>query len=83
MVEALEIAVEAGILEEKDVTLKNISGFMGGRGRAFYGLKSSNARFELIKGWEKVMDMLKNEYGSLQFVPLRRGEKTRTLTWLP
>ncbi|KAL9136338.1 MAG: hypothetical protein Q9175_002459 [Cornicularia normoerica] len=84
VIEALEIAVETGILKEEDITLEKISGFMSGHGRAFYGLeKSSNARIELIKGSEKIINMLKNEDGSLQIVPFRRGEKTRTLTWLP
>ena len=83
VIEALETAVETGILKAGDVTLEKISGFMSGHGRAFYGLeKSSNARIKLTKGTEKIMDILENEDGSLQVVPFRRGEKTRTLTWL-
>ena len=82
--EALKIAVENGILKDEDVTLEKFKGFMSGYGRAFYGLeKSSNARIELSEGTEKIMDILQNADGSLQVVPFRRGEKTRTLTWLP
>ncbi|MCJ1274697.1 hypothetical protein MMC21_002495 [Puttea exsequens] len=84
VIEALETAVEIGILKEDDITLDKINGFMSRDGRAFYGLeKSSNARIELIKGTERIIDTLQNGDGSLQVVPFRRGEKTRTLTWLP
>ena len=84
VIEALETAVETGILNEEDVTLEKFSDFMSGHGRAFYGLsKSNNARIGLTKGTEKVMDILESKDGSLQVVPFRRGKKTRTLTWLP
>ena len=84
VIEALEIAVETGVLKEGDITLEKINGFMSGYGRAFYRLeKSNNARIELIKGTERITDILQNEDGSLQVVPFRRGEKTRNLSWLP
>ncbi|KAL9636195.1 MAG: hypothetical protein Q9164_002971 [Protoblastenia rupestris] len=84
VIEALETAVETGMLKEEDVTLEKISGFMSEHGRAFYELKKpNNARIELIKGTEKVMDILESKDGSLQVVPFRRGKTTRTLTWLP
>ena len=82
--EALESAVETGILKDDNSTLEKLGGFMSGYGRAFYGLeKSSKARIEPIKGTERITDILQNGNGSLQVVPFRRGEKTRTLTWLP
>lgn len=84
VMEALEVAIENGILEEDDVTLEKFQGFMSGYGRAFYGLEpSSNARIELSEGTERIMDILQTEDASLQVVPFRRGERIRTLTWLP
>ncbi len=83
VLDALENAVRIGILREEDVTLEKFKGFMGGYGRAFYGLEpSSKARIELSEGTERIIDILQNEDASLQVVPFRRGEKTRTLTWL-
>ena len=84
VMEAMESAIETGILKEEDVTLEKFNGFMSGYGRAFYRLEQSNwAKIELIKGEEKIMDVLQDGDGSLQVVPFRRGEKTRSLTWLP
>lgn len=84
VIEALEIAVDTGALKEEDVTFEKINGFLSEYGRAFYGLESSkNARIELTKGTERITHILQTEDGSLQVVPFRRGEKTRTLTWLP
>ena len=84
VIEALEIALDTGVLKEEDVTLAKIDDFMSGHGRAFYGLeKSSNSRIELTKGTEKIINILQNDEGSLQVVPFRRGEKTRTLAWIP
>ena len=83
VLEALEAAVDGGILSKEDVTLESITGFLSGHGRAFYGLESSNdAKIELITDTETILDTLDNEDGSLQVVPFRRGEKIRTLTWL-
>lgn len=84
VLEALETAVDAGILAEKDVTLDKISGFMSGHGRQFYRLeKSSDTRIEISKGKDTITDILENEDKSLQVVPFRHGTKTRTLKWLP
>lgn len=81
VIEALEIAVERGILKEEDITLEKITGFMSGYGRAFYGLEeSSDARIEPTKGTEKNIEILQNGDGSLQVMPFRGGEKMRTLT---
>ena len=83
VIEALEIAVETGALKEEDITLEKINGFLSGHGRAFYGLEeSSNVQIELTRGTGKIMNILQNGDGSLQVVPFRRGDKTRTLTWL-
>ncbi|KAL8747518.1 MAG: hypothetical protein Q9190_000606 [Brigantiaea leucoxantha] len=84
VIEALEAAVEVGIMKGEDIVLENIKGFLSGHGRAFYGLeKLSSAKIELSKGTENITDILQNDDESLQVVPFRRGEKTRTLTWLP
>ena len=83
VLEALEKAVEAGILTDEDVTCEKISGFMSEHGRAFYGLERVNdAKIELVKGTEKIMDVLKDGDGDLEVIPFRRGETTRTLEWL-
>ena len=84
VLEALETAVETRILSEKDVTLDKVNGFMSGHGRHFYRLEKSNdAKIELSRGKDTIMDILENEDKSLQVVPFRGGTKTRTLTWLP
>ena len=80
---ALEKAVETRILNEEDVTLDKLEGFMSGFGRKFYGIeKKSNERIELTKGDEKVKDIIENGDGSVQVVPFRAGEATRSLRWV-
>lgn len=83
VVDALERGVEMGVLRGEDVTLEKLKGFMSEYGRGFYGLeKQSRERIELTKGDEKIIDILESEDGSLQVVPFRRGESTRSLTWV-
>lgn len=83
VVEALERGVETGVLREEDITLEKLEGFLSGYGRDFYGLgKESKERIQLTKGDDRIMDILESEDGSVQVLPFRRGETTRSLKWV-
>ena len=83
VIEALERGVEMGVLTEEDVTLEKFKGFMSGYGRDFYGLKKqSKERIEITKGDERIIDVLESKDGTLQVVPFRKGESTRSLKWI-
>ena len=83
VIEALERGVEMGVLREEDITYEKLEGFTSSFGRRFYNLSpSSNEEIELRKGDEKIMSMLESEDRSLQVVPFRSGEPTRSLAWV-
>lgn len=83
VVDALERGVKMKVLREEDVTLEKIGGFMSEYGRGFYRLEEqSKEQIELTRRDEKIMDILENDNGSLQVVPFRKGESTRSLTWV-
>ena len=81
VIEALDRGVEMGVLRKEDLTLEKFKGFMSEYGRNFYGLeKQSKERTEITKGNEKITDMLESKEGTLQAVPFRKRESTRSLT---
>ena len=82
VIEALERGVKMGVLRDEDITLERLEGFMGSSGRRFYRIGESKEKIELTKGDEKIMNMLESEDGTLQVMPFRRGETTRSLTWV-
>ena len=83
MADALEKGIDMGVLNEEDVTVEKLKGFMGGYGRRFYQVEQgSQETVELRRGTGKIVDVLENEDKSVQVVPFRRGEKTWGLSWV-
>lgn len=82
VVDALETAVEEGILKEADLTLEKLEGFLGLCGRRFYRVGKTRGRIELRMGHESVLDVLQNDSENVQIVPFRRGQKIRSLVWV-
>ena len=71
---ALEGAVAPGVVPEGDVTQEKLAGFLGGSGRAFYGIKDEhNEKIELFKNSEVIADRIGE--GDVRIVPFRRGQE--------
>lgn len=76
---ALEEAISKGIVEEAEVTVELLRGFMGELGRKFYGIEESKEKITLVKGVEVVMESLKGD--GVEVVPFRRGKNTWSIEW--
>lgn len=83
-------AVEEGISNgwlPKDVGADVLNEFLSGRGRRFYQLKDPAAegrkerKILLEKKGEKIPEILRNQDGSVEVAPFRRGEEVWSLTW--
>ena len=77
---ALEEAVERGDINEENITQELLEGFLGGFGRKFYGIESSEERIRVSKGDEIIVDSFKGE--GLEVVPFRKGKTTWSVHWL-
>lgn len=85
VLEALEEAVGRGILTGEEVNKEVLVGFLGERGRRFYGVPMSEKRIRMTTGEEKVVQhlMVKGEGGVADVVvPFRRGTAVYSLEWL-
>ena len=83
VLDALERAVEWGVLGDEDVTVERLKGFMGDFGRRFYGVEGdATGEIELRRGEGKIVDVVQSEDEIVQVVPFRRGEKTWGLSWV-
>jgi len=82
VLDSLEMACERGVLQEEDVTVEKLEGFLGGFGRKFYGVGEEKREFITIrKGDEKIMDVLKTDDAGIEIVPFRRGQSTWSVAW--
>lgn len=85
VLEALEEAVEKGILRKDDVKENVLRGFLGEVGRKFYGVDASKRKIKIQAGEEKVLERLSvMEEGKEAdlVVPFRRGLPVYSLQWL-
>lgn len=85
VLEALEEAVEKGILRQDDVRENVLRGFLGEVGRKFYGVEASKRKIKIQAGEEKVLERLsvKEEGNEADLVvPFRRGLPVYSLHWL-
>ncbi|KAI9805651.1 MAG: hypothetical protein M1833_005143 [Piccolia ochrophora] len=81
VLDALEKAVESGIVGEGEVRTEVLEGFLGVYGRRFYRLKESGERIVVKKEQgEKVAEVVTGNEG-VQIVPFRSGEETWTVQW--
>jgi len=80
MLDALEAGVQSGVIQDEDVTLAKLEGFLSGYGRAFYRVPDKTGeRIVLTKGGADVIDVLRNR--EVEVVPFRSNEKTWSLAW--
>lgn len=81
---ALEEAVARGDVDEALVTPALLAGFLGGFGRAFYGLtedKEKEERIVVERKGEVVVDSIKGD-GGIEVVPFRKGKTTWSVRWV-
>lgn len=83
VVNALELGVEMGVLEVEDVTKAKLEGFLSGFGRSFYRVTDEkNERITLGRSSQSIATILRNESGSVEVVPFRRGKMTWETKWV-
>lgn len=82
VLDALEQAVERGVIKQEEVTQGKLEGFLSNFGREFYGLEKESKEFiTLRKGSDKIVDILKGNGGDVDVVPFRRAQTTWSLAW--
>ncbi|KAM0167319.1 hypothetical protein ACHAQE_000621 [Botrytis cinerea] len=83
VITALERGVEMGVLREEDITREILEGFLGKRGRKFYGVAEAGTgegqRIVLRNGEEIVRTSFKGE--GVEVVPFWRGQKIWSVEW--
>lgn len=80
---ALELGVELGVLEVEDVTKPKLEGFLSSFGRSFYRLTDEkNEKITLGRSSQAIADILRNENGTVEVVPFRRGKMTWETKWV-
>jgi dihydroorotase len=83
VVDALDQACEKGVLKQEGITKEILEGFLGGFGRAFYGVEEEEKEFILLyDAGERIMDGLQTAYETVKVIPFRKGQKTWSLTWI-
>ena len=83
VVDALEQAVDAGVLKPEDVTEEKLKGFLCDFGRKFYNVQDDrNERIVLRKAGVTIEKSLVTADGSLEVVPFRRGKLTWGVEWV-
>ena len=90
VLEAVEGAVEGGVIGREEVGREVLEGFLGGFGRRFYGVERSERRIRVVDGEERVIEKLEVERIGTNgenvvadvVVPFRRGESIYSLEWI-
>lgn len=82
VIDAFEMGIEKGVLTPDDVTVEKLEGFLSGFGRDFYKVKDEkNERIILGRRSQSIAETLKNEDGSVEVIPFRRGKMTWQTSW--
>lgn len=82
VIDALEQAIEMGVLETSETTEEKLQGFLCKYGREFYGVPDERKEQILLKkGDTTIPEILCSEDGNLEVVPFRRGKMTWDVTW--
>lgn len=82
VVDALEQAIEAGVLKAEDVTEQKLQNFLCEYGRAFYKVTDERKeRIVLKRSEEPIPKDLRHEDGEIEVVPFRRGKMTWEIEW--
>jgi len=82
VIDALEEAIESGILSPEQVTKEKLEGFLMNSGRDFYRVKDEkNERIVLKCGGAQIANSLQNDELKLEVIPFRRGKITWGTEW--
>ncbi|KAM3425221.1 hypothetical protein BST61_g7176 [Cercospora zeina] len=82
VIDALERGVEQAYISADDVTPEKLEGFLCSYGRDFYNVKDeTNERMVLSRSSQPIAESLKNEDGSIEVIPFRRGKMTWGTSW--
>lgn len=77
---AFELAIERKVITEEEVTEDILKGFLGGYGRAFYGLREGvSEKIVLRKDGAVIAESVKGN--GVEVVPFRRGTSTWSVEW--
>lgn len=77
---AFELALQRKVITEEDVTEDILKGFLGGYGRAFYGVEGgSPEKIVLRKDGAVIAESVKGN--GVEVVPFRRGTSTWSAEW--
>lgn len=82
VVEAAERAMREGVVGGGEELVENLRGFLGGFGRAFYGVKEAEERIRLLAREETVRESLVVGDGEDSVIPFRRKEPIYSLEWI-
>ena len=79
---ALEQGIATGVLNADDVTEEKLKAFLCSNGRAFYKVDDDRKESMVLrKDFETIDDILRNDDGSVQVVPFKRGKLTWGVEW--
>lgn len=82
VIDALEQAVDMGVLKADEITEEKLNNFLSGYGRAFYGVPDERKEQIILKKPENTIpNLLSSEDGSIEVVPFRRGKITWGVEW--
>lgn len=82
VIDALEEGIRLGVLKADDVTEEKLEGFLSGFGRKFYGVPAEGKeRIVLSRNSVSIEDSLRNQDGTVEVIPFRRGKMTWAATF--
>lgn len=82
VIDALEQAVETGVLNADEITKEKLQGFFSDYGRAFYGIPDERRESIVLKKADTTIpNLLSSEDGVVEVVPFRRGKMTWDVEW--
>lgn len=87
VISALEEAIEKGWINEEDVTLEKLEGFLSCYGRDFYkvseetGSRRPQRSVVLRRRGEKIPEEVESSDGTIKIVPFGRGKEIMSVTW--
>lgn len=84
VLDALDSAVEKGLLKAEEVKTENVLDFLCEAGRKFYG-KVAAHKGDLVRFTRSgvhIEESLKSKDGEVEVVPFRRGQRTWAVEWI-
>jgi dihydroorotase len=82
VIDALEMGIEMGVIQESDVTPEKLENFISGFGRRFYQVTDERKeRIVLRKPTKAIEPILRTADSKIEVVPFRRGKLTWGVDW--